>query len=115
MSAITERVKIFTVTLIRITGSQLHAARVLVGLSRGGRACRALPPLDPQMGDIQPRYPGRDVHAPLPHRVLEREGARFTGDNGVSLQRPAPVAGTVVHSEAAASTARTSGSPMTRA
>ena len=41
--------------------------------------------------------------------VLEAEGVRFTDDNGASLQRPAPVAGTVVHSEAAASTARTSG------
>jgi transcriptional regulator with XRE-family HTH domain len=41
MSATTERVKIFTVTLIRITGPQLHAARVLVGLSREKVAERA--------------------------------------------------------------------------
>jgi len=35
--------------------------------------------------------------------VLEAEGVRFTDDNGVFLQRaPAPIAGTVVHSEGAA-------------
>jgi hypothetical protein len=33
--------KIFTMTLIRITGSQLHAARVLVGISREEVAERA--------------------------------------------------------------------------
>jgi hypothetical protein len=42
LSAITERVKIFTMTAIRLSGSQLHAARVLVGLARrGGRAAPA--------------------------------------------------------------------------
>jgi hypothetical protein len=39
--AITKGMKIFTMMLIRITGSQLHAAHVLVGLSREEVAERA--------------------------------------------------------------------------
>jgi hypothetical protein len=44
----------FTMTLFRVTGSQLHAARVLVGVSREDLAERAgpVPPLNPQVGDV---------------------------------------------------------------
>jgi DNA-binding transcriptional regulator YiaG len=41
LSAIAKRMKIFTMTMIRLSGSQLHAARVLVGLSRESLAERA--------------------------------------------------------------------------
>jgi transcriptional regulator with XRE-family HTH domain len=34
--------------------------------------------------------------------VLEAAGVRFTTDNGVCLQRPAPMGDTVIHSEAVA-------------
>jgi hypothetical protein len=49
----------FSMTLIRVTGSQLHAARVLVGLSRENLAerARAVPALNPQVGDLERRRP----------------------------------------------------------
>ena len=88
--------------LIRITGSQLHAARVLVGLSREEVAERA------GLCRHSIRKWETSSHA-IPGAmytrlcrvidVLESEGARFTGDNGVS--RPAPITGTVIHSEGA--------------
>src|SRR6266699_5794597 len=50
--------------MIRLSGSQLYAARVLVGLSRETRW--TVPPQHPQMGNVQPRHPWSDVRALVP-------------------------------------------------
>jgi hypothetical protein len=89
-------------TLIRITGSQLHAARVLVELSRDTVAERA-----GLCRHSIAKWEGSSDAAPgamYPHLirvvdVLQDAGARFSED-GVRLQRPAPV-GTVLHSNGA--------------
>jgi len=85
--------------LIRITGSQLHAARVLVGLSREEVAERA----GLCRHSIRKWETSSDAIPGAMYTllcrvidVLESEGARFTGDNSVS--RPVPT-GTVIHSE----------------
>jgi hypothetical protein len=86
LSAITERVKIFTMTAIRLSGSQLHAARVLVGLSREKLAERAGLCRDSirRLGALERLHPGGDLsHLCRVVDVLESEGARFSGD-GVS-------------------------------
>src|SRR5439155_12130890 len=52
-----QRTHNFPMTMIRLSGSQLHAARVLVGLSREEVAARrAVPALNPQMGDVERRH-----------------------------------------------------------
>jgi DNA-binding transcriptional regulator YiaG len=97
------RAQNFSMTLIRITGSQLHAARVLVGLSREEVAERAglCRHSIRSWENSSHAIPGAMYsHLCRVVDVLEREGARFTGDNGVS--RPAPIAGTVLHSDGAA-------------
>jgi transcriptional regulator with XRE-family HTH domain len=91
-------------TLIRITGSQLHAARVLVGLSREEVAERAGLCRHSIRSWENSSYaiPAATYsHLCRVLDVLESEGVRFS-DGGVHLQRPAPIAGTIVHSEAAA-------------
>jgi transcriptional regulator with XRE-family HTH domain len=79
-------VEIFTVTLIRITGSQLHAARVLVGFSREEVAeraglCRHSIRKWETSSDAVPA--ATYSHLCRAVDVLENEGARFCGD-GVS-------------------------------
>jgi transcriptional regulator with XRE-family HTH domain len=99
----TARVKILSMTLIRITGSQLHAARILVGLSREEIAKRAglcRHSLMKWEGSSHAVPGAMYSHLLRVIDVLEAEGARFTGDNGVA--RPAPIAGTVLRSEGAA-------------
>jgi hypothetical protein len=67
------RRRIVPMLAIRITGNQLRAGRALA--RRPGRARRAVPPLNPQVGDVQPRHPGSDVFAPLPRdRCARRRG-----------------------------------------
>jgi transcriptional regulator with XRE-family HTH domain len=94
---------IFSMTLIRITGSQLHAARVLVGLSREEVAERAglCRHSIRKWETSSDAIPGAMYsHLCRVVDVLEGEGVRFT-DGGVHLQRAAPT-GTVHHSEGAA-------------
>jgi transcriptional regulator with XRE-family HTH domain len=89
---------------IRITGSQLAAARTLAGLTRHDLAekaglsyhsIRAWERSSNGIPEATYSYLCRAFEA------LEDAGVRFT-DGGVQLQRPAPVAGTVLHSGAAA-------------
>jgi hypothetical protein len=100
-----QSVEIFAMMLIRITGSQLHAARVLVGLSREEVAeraglCRHSIRKWETSSDAVPG--AMYTHLMRVVDVLEGQGARFS-DGGVHLQRPAPVAGsTVVQSAGAA-------------
>jgi len=91
-------------TIVEITGGILRAARSLTGLSQQELADRAsisrpcLTAWEGSSGSV----PNAGVRAL--HRVvsaLEAEGIRFS-DGGVHLQRPAPVAGTVLLSEGAA-------------
>jgi DNA-binding transcriptional regulator YiaG len=86
-------------TLIRITGSQLHAARVLVGLSREDLAERAgLCRHSIRKWETSSHaVPGAMyTHLIRVVDVLESEGIRIS-DGGVHLQRL-----TVIHSEGAA-------------
>jgi DNA-binding transcriptional regulator YiaG len=97
----------FTMTLIRVTGSQLHAARVLVGLSREEVAERAglCRHSIRKWETSSDAIPGAMYsHLMRVVGVLEREGARFGVDNGVYQERPAPMASTILqsNSEAAA-------------
>jgi transcriptional regulator with XRE-family HTH domain len=89
--------------LVRITGAQIRAGRVLAGLTIEDLASRA------QLCRHSIRKwetssnaaPSAMVdHLSRALDVLESEGVRFS-DNGVQLQRPVPI-GTVIHSEAAA-------------
>jgi transcriptional regulator with XRE-family HTH domain len=89
-------------TLIRLTGSQLHAARVMVGLSRDNLAeraglCRHSIRKWETSSDAIPG--AMYTHLIRVVDILEDAGARFT-ENGVTLQRPAPVS-TIIHSEGA--------------
>jgi hypothetical protein len=97
------RAQIFSMTLIRITGSQLHAARVLVGLSRDTVAERAglcRHSIAKWEGSSDATPGAMYTHLCRVIDILEDAGARFSVD-GVHLQRTAPV-GTVLHSEARA-------------
>jgi transcriptional regulator with XRE-family HTH domain len=90
--------------LIRLTGSQLHAARVMVGLSREDLAeraglCRHSIRKWETSSDAIPG--AMYTHLIRVVDILEDAGARFT-DNGVTLQRPASLGSTVIHSEARA-------------
>jgi hypothetical protein len=77
----------FTMTLIRVTGSQLHAARVLVGLSREDLAerRRAVPALN--SGALKRFHTSRDLFAPVPCRLtcLSASAERFSGDGVYAL------------------------------
>src|SRR5262249_49042228 len=94
--------QIFAMTMIRLSGSQLHAARVRGGLSRedlGERAglCRhSIRKWETSSHAIPGAMYG---HLCRVVDVLEGEGARFSGD-GVYLQRTAPTS-TVIASEGA--------------
>jgi transcriptional regulator with XRE-family HTH domain len=89
--------------MIRVTGSQLAAARVLACLTRQELAERA--GLSYHSIRSWERSSNSIPEATYSHlcravEALEATGVRFTGDNGVS--RPTPIAGTVLHSEGAA-------------
>ena len=86
-------------TMIRLSGSQLHAARVLVGLSREEVAKRAglCRHSIHKWETSSHAIPGAMYsHLCRVVDVLEGEGARFSGD-GVYLQRAAPTS-TVIES-----------------
>jgi hypothetical protein len=89
-------------TIVEITGGMLRAARSLTGLSQqADRASISRPCLTAWEGSS-----GSVPHARVRalHRVvsaLEAEGVVFV-EGGVHLQRPALIAGTVIHSEGAA-------------
>jgi hypothetical protein len=71
-------------TLIRLSGSQLHAARVLVGLSREEVAGRA----GLSHHSIRERsrlHPGRDLFTLVPCRCLSASAKRFSGDGVYAL------------------------------
>jgi transcriptional regulator with XRE-family HTH domain len=92
-------------TIVKITGSMLRAARSLTGLSQQQVADRAsvsrpsVTTWEGSSGNI-PNATARALDRVV--SALEAEGVRFT-DGGVQLQRPVPIAGnTVIHSEAAA-------------
>ena len=90
-------------TIVEITGGMLRAARSLTGLTQqelADRASISRPCLTAWEGSSD-SIPNAGVHAF--HRVvsaLQAEGVAFH-PNGVSLQRSAPSAGAVVHSEGA--------------
>ena len=100
-------------TMIRVTGSQLHAARVLVGLSREDLAERAglCRHSVRKWEHSSHAIPGAMyTHLCRVVDVLEGEGARFSGD-GVYLERStvlpsdnraAPTMKTTISREAAA-------------
>ena len=103
LTGITAGSKILAMLLVRITGSQLRAARALAGLTIDDLAARA------QLHRQSVRkwegssnaVPGAMLdHLSRAIDVLEQEGVRFS-NNGVCLERTATV-GTVLHSEAAA-------------
>ena len=95
--------------MIRVTGSQLAAARALAGLSRDDLASRA--GLSYHSIRAWERSSNSIPEATYSHLcraidALEGAGIRFS-DGGVHLQRTAPTTSTVIHSEgAAASKAR---------
>jgi transcriptional regulator with XRE-family HTH domain len=90
-------------TMVRITGGMLRAARSLVGLSQQEVADRAsvsrpsVTAWEGSSGSI-PNANARALDRVV--SALEAEGVRFT-DGGVSLQRPVPMS-TVIASEGAA-------------
>jgi transcriptional regulator with XRE-family HTH domain len=89
--------------MIRVTGGMLRAARSLTGLSQqevADRAAISRPSLTTWEGSSG-SVPSANARA-LDRVVsaLEAEGVVFL-DGGVQLQRSAPIAGTVIHSEAA--------------
>ena len=90
--------------ITRITGGMLRAARSLAGLSQqqvADLACVSRPSVTTWEGSSG-SIPNANARA-LDRVVaaLEAEGVEFS-PNGVRLARPAPIAGTVIHSEAAA-------------
>ena len=90
--------------MIRVTGSQLHAARALACLTRQELAERA--GLSYHSIRAWERSSNSIPEATYDHlcravKALEAAGVRFS-DGGVYLHRSAPRAGTVLHSEAAA-------------
>ena len=89
-------------SMIRVTGCQIAAARALACLSRQELAQRA--GLSYHSIRAWERSSNSIPEATYSHLlraldVLEAEGVRFS-DGGVYLQRPAPSAGTVLHSGA---------------
>jgi DNA-binding transcriptional regulator YiaG len=88
-----------------VTGRQIHDARELLGLTRNelGARCgvsRLTLRLWEANGDEPPNALAPNLRRVL--RYLQSEGVAFLPDGTVRLQRAAPVAGTVIHSEAAA-------------
>jgi transcriptional regulator with XRE-family HTH domain len=89
---------------IRITGAQLRAGRALAGLTIEDLAARAqlcrhsVRKWEGSSNAVPDAMVG---HLSRAVDVLESEGVRFN-DSGVYLQRTAPIAGTVIHSEGAA-------------
>jgi hypothetical protein len=89
-------------TIVEITGGMLRAARSLTGLSQQELADRAsisrpcLTAWEGSSGSV-PNAGVRALHRVV--SVLEAEGVIFTS-GGVRLQRPAPMAGTVMHAPA---------------
>jgi transcriptional regulator with XRE-family HTH domain len=90
--------------LVRITGSQLRAARALVGLSRDELAARArlcrhsIRKWESSSDAVPDAMVG---HLSRALDVLEAGGVRFA-EGGVSIERTTPLASTVIHSEARA-------------
>jgi transcriptional regulator with XRE-family HTH domain len=87
------RAQNFPMTLIRITGSQLHAARVLVGLSREEVAERAglCRHSIRSWENSSHAIPGATYsHLCRAVDVLESEGARFSGDGVRALSGDSP-------------------------
>jgi transcriptional regulator with XRE-family HTH domain len=102
LTRITAERKIIAMLLVRITGNQLRAGRALAGLTIEDLAARAQ--LHRQSvrkweGSSNAVPDAMVAHLSRAVDVLEGEGIRFS-DGGVHLQRPPPVAGTVMHSEA---------------
>jgi DNA-binding transcriptional regulator YiaG len=98
------RTKILVMLLVRITGNQLRARRALAGLTIEDLATRAQ--LHRQSvrkweGSSNAPPSAMTDHLCRAIDVLEAEGIRFN-DNGVYLQRPAPIVGTVLRSEGVA-------------
>jgi ribosome-binding protein aMBF1 (putative translation factor) len=96
------RVKNLDMTIVEITGGMLRAARSLAGFSQqelADRASISRPCLTACEGssDNVPNAKARALHRVV--LALEAEGVGFS-DDGVRLQRPAPV-GTVLHSNEA--------------
>jgi transcriptional regulator with XRE-family HTH domain len=94
--------KLHRMPMIRVTGSQIAAARALACLSRQELATRA--GLSYHSIRAWERSSNSIPEATYSHlcralEALEATGVRFT-DGGVYLQRPAPPA-TVIHSEGA--------------
>jgi hypothetical protein len=80
-------------SLIRVTGSQLHAARVLVGLSRDALAERArlCRHTVHKWETSSHAIPGAMYgHLCRVVDILEGEGARFSGDRVSALSGDAP-------------------------
>jgi transcriptional regulator with XRE-family HTH domain len=104
VDAIANQHRIVTMLLVRITGSQLRAGRALAGLTIEDLAARArlcrhsVRKWEGSSNAVPDAMVG---HLSRALDVLEAEGVRFT-DGGVHLQRPAPVAGTVLQSEGVA-------------
>ena len=89
--------------VIRLTGSQLAAGRTLAGLTRQELAERA--GLSYHSIRAWERSSNGIPEATYSHlcravEALEATGVRFS-DGGVYLERTAPIAGTVIHSEEA--------------
>jgi transcriptional regulator with XRE-family HTH domain len=85
----------------KLTGNLFRAGRALAGLTRDDLADRAGLSRDVLRTWEVSSYSVVPAQFQLLGRaldVLEAEGVRFS-DNGVSLQRPAPIAGTVTTSE----------------
>jgi transcriptional regulator with XRE-family HTH domain len=94
--------RILRMLAIRITGNQLRAGRALAGLSMEDLADRAKlcrRSISKWEGSSNAVPDAMVAHLSRAVDVLEGEGIRFS-DGGVHLQRPPPVAGTVMHSEA---------------
>ena len=73
-----QRAHNFSMTMIRLSGSQLHAARVLVGLSREEVAERAglCRHSIRKMGNLERRRPGSNLFAPVPRGRRARRSRR---------------------------------------
>jgi DNA-binding transcriptional regulator YiaG len=102
VDAIANPQRILTMLLVRITGSQLRAGRALAGLTIEDLAARARlcrHSVRKWEGSSNAMPSAMTDHLCRAIDVLEAEGIRFS-DNGVHLQRPAPMT-TVIASERA--------------
>jgi transcriptional regulator with XRE-family HTH domain len=105
VDAIANPLRILTMLLVRITGSQLRAGRALAGLTIEDLAARARlcrHSVRKWEGSSNATPSAMTDHLCRAIDVLEAEGVRFS-DSGVYLQRPGLMAGsTVVQSAGAA-------------